>query len=199
MRGVVLGSLLQHGGGCGHSRCRFRELAGRNEHDTTRTVNMTLLPSPVPRTFYWTFRTDFQFGMATCDSSGVNCSVQVTFSPGTPGLHQDAITVKDDWNNILAQVYLSGVGEAPQVSFVPGVLSTPLRSLGGDGLFIDPAGNVYVANSYLGTVRKIAASDGSISTVAGIESNSWASPVDGVLATLSTLSFPSGLALRCSR
>jgi hypothetical protein len=112
------------------------------------------------------------------------CSVDVTFSPLHPGLRQDALVVKDGAGNVLQTTLLSGIGLAPRAVLVPGVISTyagtGTAGYSGDGgapasaqlnyptgVGFDPAGNLYIADAHNNSVRKVNASTGVITTVAG--------------------------------
>ncbi|MFC5470135.1 cadherin-like beta sandwich domain-containing protein [Cohnella suwonensis] len=62
-----------------------------------------------------------------------------------------------------------------------------------NGVAVDGSGNVYIADSWNGRVRKVAALDGTISTVAGTDAAG--NPDDGVVATSTSLMTPDGVAV----
>ena len=59
------------------------------------------------------------------------------------------------------------------------------------GVALDASGNLYIADTYNSAIRKVSASTGKISTVAGNGSPNYAG--DGGLATLANLYYPSGV------
>ncbi len=62
------------------------------------------------------------------------------------------------------------------------------------GIALDAAGNLYIADSSNNLIRKVTAMTGVITTVAGIPGSSGYNG-DSILATLATLSFPTGIAV----
>jgi Bacterial Ig-like domain (group 3) len=83
---------------------------------------------------------DFQVSSTNC--TGSTCSVQVTFTPGFPGLRYDALTLTDSDGNMVYQTYLYGLGMGPQFGYeignyteYDGYLTSPLGvALGPDDL-----------------------------------------------------------------
>ncbi len=83
-------------------------------------------------------------------------------------------------------------------------INCPIRGLGDGGLAVDAclnqpnavasdsSGNIYIADTYNGLIRKVAA-DGTISTVAGSQSLGAGYSGDGGLATKAQLGMPSGI------
>ena len=153
---------------------------------------------------------DFQAGAPTCSvGATTNCSVTVQFSPIRPGLRQDALNVKSQAGTVLASTPLTGIGLAPLMVLQPGVISTLAgngswgyldSSTPGAAMFRNPQGiaadgegNIYVADSGNGAIRKITLTSGAVTTVAGTGSDGFAG--DGGLATNALLNAPTGVAL----
>jgi sugar lactone lactonase YvrE len=140
---------------------------------------------------------------------GDHCTVSVVFSPQYPGVRQGAV-VATAGSQLLAGAPLSGIGEGSLPVLVPGTINT----VAGDGdwiyqrdgipaidaaiflpsgLAVDAAGNLFLCDSSNNRVRRVDATSGNISTVAGNGSPGGAG--DGGLATGAELSNPSGLAI----
>ena len=151
---------------------------------------------------------DFQVGSPSCSvGATTNCSVTVGFSPVRPGLRQDLLTVSDQSAHVLAQTSLVGIGLAPLIAGYPGVISTaagdgiwgyqdspnPLMSMFRlpQGVALDGAGNVYIADSGNAAIRKMSLSTGAVTTVAGNGIDGYSG--DGGLATSANLSVPTGV------
>jgi sugar lactone lactonase YvrE len=95
-------------------------------------------------------------------ASTLTCSLDVTFSPTYPGSRNGAVEVLDGSNNILAVVYVNGIGVAPLAGFSPGTVSvlnvtglTPPMN-GPRRPVFDSQGNLYVADYSNARVLKIA-------------------------------------------
>ncbi len=119
----------------------------------------------------------------TSNPAGAICSVPVTFTPAYPGLRPVPLHALTAEGNI--NIGLNGIGVGPLLSLTPGILSTlagkfAVASSSGDGgaataatfynpkgLTLDNGGNLYIADSQGGEVRKIDTSTGIISSVAG--------------------------------
>lgn len=112
------------------------------------------------------------------------CSINVQFSPSAPGIRTGAIQFFPNEGNVVT-VYLYGVGLAPQVGFSTAQIDTfagdgtggysgdggaaPAAELDfTDGTFIDPHGNVFIADFNNNVIRGVGAQTGNITTVAGI-------------------------------
>ena len=70
-------------------------------------------------------------GTGTCTNgmalaAGGTCTVAVTFTPTYPGPRNGAVLLEDASGNVLATVYLHGVGTGAQALFPPGVQTTPV-------------------------------------------------------------------------
>jgi hypothetical protein len=154
----------------------------------------------------------------TLIAAGATCTVPITFQPGYPGLRWAPLQVQTSQGNF--QFGLVGIGQAPQVVLVPGVISTvagngaacydsagnDLACYSGDGgpatsaqmygpagVAVDMAGDLYIADSYNHVIREVSASTGAISTVAGNGTQGYSG--DGGAATSAELNYPSGVAL----
>ena len=165
--------------------------------------------------FALSFGRDFS-AAAVPSCAGTNpmtCSVQITFSPRSPGLKQDAAIAKDTTGSVLAISFLYGTGLAPQAVIAPGIIQTfagtGVWDYTGDGssattatfrnpqgVAVDSAGNVYVADSVNQVVRKIDANTGLIITVAG--NGRYGFSGDGGPATNAELNTPTGVALNAA-
>lgn len=75
-----------------------------------------------------------------------------------------------------------------------GVLATVATLVSPTGVALDVAGNLYIADSYVSTVRRVDAATQIITTVAGVI-GSYAFSGDGGVATAASLSYPQGVAL----
>jgi hypothetical protein len=143
------------------------------------------------------FRTDFSIG--SCVPNGSSCSIAVTFSPSHAGLRQDAIIVKDSGGNVLAEGFVYGTGQAPQVTFNPGVLQilyTGENNLGPGDLFnsltSDGAGNLYLAKGNFNVILMFAAGSSTPVIIAGQRLIRGTSG-DGGPATSALLTYPTSL------
>jgi sugar lactone lactonase YvrE len=110
----------------------------------------------------------------TCSGvSSINstCTVNVTFTPISPGLRSGAVVLKDSSGNVLATSSISAMADAPQVAIYPGtssVLSTGTSTVAAKypgQIAIDGSGNIYLANCSNGLVYKIPASGGEPTTI----------------------------------
>ena len=119
-------------------------------------------------------------------SSGAACTVNVTFTPLAPGARYGTVVLYDIATppNVLGTAYISGVGDGPAVAFAPGVISTvagngtPGSSGNGgaatsaemnqpNGVALDGAGNLYIADTENNVIWEVNAASGVITTVAG--------------------------------
>ena len=174
-----------------------------------QTFSYTFSGSVFP-TFSLHYTLDYSISSQLCSGSGsVTCSVTVAFAPRFPGLRQDAVIVKNSAGAVLAETFLAGTGMGPQSSVFPGVISTVAGNgtwgYAGDGglaatavlrnpqgIVVDHAGNLFIADSLNQVVREVSA--GRISTVAGTALGAGYAG-DGGLATRARLSTPCGIAL----
>ncbi|QNI37759.1 NHL domain-containing protein [Edaphobacter albus] len=112
------------------------------------------------------------------------CTVDVTFTPRYPGQRLGAIIIQDSSGNALATTNLYGSGTGPQVGFTPGTITTiagnGTRGYSGDNnpatsaqlslpgsVSADGSGNLYIADYGNNLIRKVDATTGIITTVAG--------------------------------
>ena len=154
-------------------------------------------------------------GALNCENAtlaaGATCSESVTFTPAAPGLRLGAVVLLDGSGNVLGTTFLSGTGLGGLGVLVPG----NLLSVAGDGIYkgsvldgspataaslylptsvtLDGAGNIYIADSLHNRVRKVTASTGLISTIAGNGNPTYTG--DNGPAASATLNAPSGVAL----
>ncbi len=107
------------------------------------------------------------------------------------------IYIADTGNNVVRKVSTSGIittvaGRFGQVGFFgdggPAVASL-LYAL--TGVAVDAAGNLFIADTVNNVIRKVTASSGNISTVAGTTTQGFAG--DGAAATLAELYLPTGV------
>ena len=119
---------------------------------------------------------DFTEALTGDTCSGVSsikstCTVNVTFTPISPGLRSGAVVLKDSSGNVLATSSISAMADAPQVAIYPGtssVLSTGTSTVAAKypgQIAIDGSGNIYLANCSNGLVYKIPASGGEPTTI----------------------------------
>ncbi|MGD0730163.1 MAG: NHL repeat-containing protein, partial [Terracidiphilus sp.] len=150
-------------------------------------------------------------------SAGSTCTFKVYFNPRVAGERNGAAVLYDASTpaNVLATVYLHGIGSGPVLSFPPGAIS----AIAGNGtqgfnndniaatsaelnspgsVALDGAGDTYIADTGNERIREVSASSGLISTVAGSGTGCGSqtdSLGDGCPATSATLSSPAAVAL----
>jgi hypothetical protein len=125
---------------------------------------------------------------------------------GPTGIIMDAanfIYVADSGNHIIRKTLLSGTTPQP-ISTVAGTPGSPGNAGDGgpainaqlnypDGVQVDPAGDIYIADSGSHVVRKVNISDGKISTIAGTATAGYTG--DGGPANTAQLNVPAGILL----
>jgi len=142
-------------------------------------------------------------------TAGLICTVNYTFTPITPGQRMGAIVITDGSGNVQATAFISGMGTGPEAVFAPGIISTVAGNgngtYNGDGIaatasdisawgvVVDSAGNLYIADTNNQRIRKVSASTGLISTVAG--NGTYGYNGDGIAATSAELANPTGVAV----
>jgi len=139
------------------------------------------------------------------------CAESVAFTPAAPGLRIGALVLLDGNGNVLGTTYISGTGLGGLGVLVPG----NVLAVAGDGIYkgsvldgnpataaslylptsvtLDGAGNLYIADCLHNRVRKVTASTGLISTIAGNGDPTYTG--DNGPAANATLNAPSGVAL----
>ncbi|MFC6646386.1 Ig-like domain repeat protein [Granulicella cerasi] len=148
----------------------------------------------------------------TCDSgaytSGVSCTVNVTLKPLYPGMRLGVVRLISGSGTVLGQTLLAGTATGSLAVIKPGLINTVVGS--GDWTFrvdgvlatsaqiflptavtSDAAGNLYVSDSNNNRIRKVTASTGLISTIAG--SGTPGLSGDGSYAVNASISSPSGI------
>jgi hypothetical protein len=130
---------------------------------------------------------DFTLSSNTCTgtvSASNTCTVTVQFAPRYPGQRMGEIELFDSSGNVLVSTNIFGTSTGPLTALTPGTISTVAgngrQGYSGDGsaatgaqlsqptdVAVDGAGNLYIADSENNVIRKVSASDGTISTVAG--------------------------------
>ena len=112
-------------------------------------------------------------GGSTCVgnvSAGSTCTVNVTFTPGVPGLREGAVELFSSSNstNPLVTTLIYGTGEAPLAAYSP--LTSYVQSTGSqplnspEGVAVDAADDLFIANTGAGNVVEVTAND-TVSTV----------------------------------
>ena len=142
---------------------------------------------------------------------GQTCTLQVGFTPRFPGIRQGAVQLlSTDGHTVLATAPLSGLAQGGLPVLVPGemntvagdgqwiyhgdgVLATSAPIFLPNGLAVDAAGNLFLSDSSNNRVRRVDASTGIITTVAGNGTAGYSG--DNGPATQAEVNNPSGLVL----
>jgi sugar lactone lactonase YvrE len=150
-------------------------------------------------------------------TAGSTCILNLNFVPQFAGVRSGAVVLYDASTpaNVLATVYLAGVGYGSLANFPPGNIST-IAGTGAQGssgdtaaataaklnapgsVAFDGAGNLYLTDTGNGRIREVNATTGIITTFAGsgsgcsAQANSFG---DGCAATSAVLSSPAAIAL----
>jgi sugar lactone lactonase YvrE len=90
---------------------------------------------------------------------------------------------------------VAGNGTAGYVPAQDGGPATSAEIYGPEGVAVDGAGNIYIADSNNNRVRKVTAATGTIATVAGTGTAGYLASQDGGLASLAELNQPGGVAV----
>jgi sugar lactone lactonase YvrE len=157
---------------------------------------------------------DFAGGSGSCASAnlsaGSTCTASVTFTPSVPGLRIGAVVLVNGSGVVLGTEFLSGTGQGGLGVLVPG----NVIPVAGDGnwklvldgfaatsaeldlpssVTLDGQGNLYIADSLHNRIRKVTASTGIISTIAGNGNPAYTG--DNGPAVAATVNVPSGVTL----
>ena len=138
-------------------------------------------------------------GTGSCTTQGTGhlykigdvCTVDVNLAPQHPGARNGAVLLEDHSGKVLAIGYIHGIGASPQITFaditsgnyIPGAAA----AMGGglsfpQGLAVDGAGNVYVADNGNNLVKRIpysCSNAGCVATLSGNFSSAMDVAVDG--------------------
>jgi trimeric autotransporter adhesin len=149
-------------------------------------------------------------GSSSVYTLGSSCTVNVSFTPKAAGPRYGAAVLQNSAGVAIATVSVQGTGVGPQVALTPGTITTVAGNgtpgYSGDegaaasgelnaplGVAVDGAGNLYIGDYFNNRVRKVTASTGVITTVAG--NGTFGFNGDGGAATNAELSGPEGLAV----
>ncbi len=139
-------------------------------------------------------------GNGCCGYSGdgqLATSAALTYPQGVAVDSSGNIYIADTGNNVVRKVSTSGIittiaGRFGQVGFFgdggPAVASLLYAPA---GVAVDGSGNLFIADTVNNVIRKITASTGNISTVAGTTTQGFAG--DGAAATMAELYLPTGV------
>ena len=155
---------------------------------------------------------DFSLVSNTCAlnvslTAGSVCTLQIEFKPVYQGRRWFPLVVQDG-NGNTSEFSLEGTGIGPVLAFTPGVISTVAGGGPGfvdgvpavnsalnypNGVTVDAAGNLYIADYGNHRIRKVEVSTGIITTVAGNGSQGYGG--DGSVATTASLFNPRTVAV----
>ena len=125
---------------------------------------------------------DFTLGTgSTCSgavTAGQTCMVDVSFTPGSPGLRKGAVNLLNSSGTVIASALISGTGTGPQAVFTTPVITSMIVA-GAQAFDIveDGAGDLYVGASGNSISRYPAGS--STGTVVATNNSSGALGIDG--------------------
>jgi hypothetical protein len=132
------------------------------------------------------------------------CTLPINFKPSAAGVRSAQLTITDSSGQV-SLIGVAGTGTAPEVSFAAATISTVagngtvgFNKMAGPaasaqvsaprGGVVDGAGNLYFADSGNNAIRRIDATSGSMSTVAGTGQAGFSG--DGSIATAAQLNAP---------
>jgi len=193
---------------------------GQSSIATTVTVTMTgtgvsastapaVLTQGIPDLDY-VFAPGGSCAASTLYTAGQPCTVNVVFTPLYPGKRDGAVVITSTTGALLGSTLVTGTATGSLAVLVPGEMSTVVGNNAwlyqGDGvaatsasIFLptgvvtDAAGNMYLSDSSNNRIRRVDATTGLISTIAG-DGNPGFSGDNGP-ATQAEVSVPAGLAL----
>jgi hypothetical protein len=121
--------------------------------------------------------------VSTAYTSGESCTVEVTFSPTTPGLRLGAVELRDSSGNLLGTGYIYGTGRGSLLRYNPGTQAVLYSSLSSpQAMVVDAGSNIYIADTLDHLVRKLPWNGSSYGTAVNVGSG-WSAPsgvaVDG--------------------
>jgi len=89
-------------------------------------------------------------------SAGNSCTLDVAFTPQAPGVRLGAVEILSG-GTLVSSTPIYGIGEGPAIAFAPGTQTTvPTSGLQyPDGVAVDAAGNVFIADYVGGKVVKV--------------------------------------------
>ena len=97
-------------------------------------------------------------------AANATCTVDVKFSPKTPGSRAGAVELVDGSNAMLAEASLSGAATGPEVVFSPNLGNKSFATLASPGvpqkIVADGNNNIFVVDSNLGKIFEIPAGGG---------------------------------------
>ncbi len=104
--------------------------------------------------------------IGTAYAAGQTCTIDFSFTPAHPGLRSGAVSLADASGATLANGYVYGTGNGPQVVWAPGTQSAIGAGIGSPvGAAVDGNGNIFLADMGNSTVEEILASNGSTRVV----------------------------------
>jgi sugar lactone lactonase YvrE len=143
-------------------------------------------------------------------SAGQQCTVSVLFTPKYPGRRSGAVVVESSGGAVLGVTFLTGTATGSLSVLIPGRIDTVagdadwVYKAGDDGIaatqapiflptgvVADAAGNIYISDSSNNRIRRVDATTGLISTMAGTGTPGYSG--DGGLATEAMISNPAGI------
>jgi hypothetical protein len=84
--------------------------------------------------------------------AGNSCTVNVTFSPRSPGPRYGAVVLNDSSGTPILTAYVYGIGVGPQMAFSPAMISEWPWLASVWGLVVDSRGNIYTADWWNGVL-----------------------------------------------
>lgn len=143
-------------------------------------------------------------------STGQQCTVDVIFAPLYPGLRSGAVVLTNSSGTVLGYTLLSGMatgslgilvsgridtvaGDGAWIYSQDGVSATLAPIFLPKGIVVDTAGNLFLSDSSNNRIRRVDATTGMISTIAGIGPSGYSG--DGGLATQAMISNPAGIVM----